>query len=39
MQQPRGSSVPLVVYEPVEVVSAAAVERERGGSLGESKMI
>jgi len=30
---------PFVVYEPVEVVSAAAVEREPGFSPGESKMI
>ncbi len=35
----RGVVSPFIVYKPVEVVSAAAVEREPGYSPGESKMI
>jgi hypothetical protein len=34
-----GFAAPFVVYEPVEVVFAAAVERDPGCSPGESNMI
>jgi hypothetical protein len=34
-----GIASPFVLYEPVQVVSAAAVEREPGCSPGESTMI
>jgi hypothetical protein len=34
-----GVASPFVVYEPVEVVPAAAVEREPGSNPAESKMI
>jgi hypothetical protein len=34
-----GVARPFVVYEPVEVVAAAGVEREPYCSPGESKMI
>jgi hypothetical protein len=34
-----GIASPFVLYEPVQVVSAAAAEREPGCSPGESTMI